>query len=99
MGPFLPMPPIGGAVEKRWFAMANEFIKQNHEVCIISKKHKNLKTTEKKNKINFVRVKGYNQPKNIIILKLLDFLYSLRALKKISNNSDIIITNTFFYLY
>ena len=31
LGAFLPVPPvIGGAIEKSWFALAQEFVSRNH---------------------------------------------------------------------
>ena len=40
-GPFKPIPDVaGGAVEKRWYKLALEFVKKGHKVFYISKKFK-----------------------------------------------------------
>jgi glycosyltransferase involved in cell wall biosynthesis len=96
-GAFLPVPPLlGGAVEKRWHSLAKEFVKQGHEVKYISKSYQGLLNKEKEGGINHLRVKGYKTPSSIVILKFLDLMYSLRVLKKIAKDTDIIISNTFW---
>jgi len=96
-GPFLPIPPInGGAVEKMWFELANYFNKKGHKITYISRHFKKFRYFEKKNKIIHLRVKSFNKPKNIFLSKYYDFIYTLRVLKKIPDESDIIISNTFF---
>lgn len=96
-GAFLPIPPIlGGAVEKMWFGLAKEFVNQGNEVSYISKRYSGISNFEFDNGINHTRVKGYKTPSNVILLKILDLLYSIRVLKFIPNNSDIIISNTFW---
>lgn len=96
-GAFLPVPPLmGGAVEKMWFGLAKEFVKQGHEVDYISKKHEGLLSVEKVEGINHIRVKGYKTPSSGIVLKVLDLFYALRATSKISKNTDIIVSNTFW---
>lgn len=38
LGAFLPVPPVmGGAIEKSWLALAQEFVSRNHDVTIISR--------------------------------------------------------------
>jgi glycosyltransferase involved in cell wall biosynthesis len=96
-GAFLPIPPfLGGAVEKMWYSLAKEFINQGHEVIYISKRYLGSVTFELDNGINHIRVKGYKTPSSLILLKILDLFYSIRILKKIPNNSDIIVSNTFW---
>lgn len=96
-GAFLPVPPIqGGAVEKIWYKMGQEFASLGHEVLHISKAHSQLPKQEEINGVNYLRVSGYDTPSNIIKLKWLDLLYSRRAIKKISDDPDVIVTNTFW---
>lgn len=96
-GAFLPVPPLlGGAVEKMWYGLAKEFVNQGHEVSYISKSYDGLYNIENENGINHIRVKGYDTPANILVLKFLDLLYTLRARPKIVNDTDIIISNTFW---
>ena len=95
-GAFLPIPPIqGGAIEKAWFSMAQEFSNSGHKVHYISKHFADLKKHEFANGIYHSRVTGYQSPKNILQLKILDLFYSLRAFKKIPP-SDVIVTHTFW---
>ena len=96
-GPFLPIPPIkGGAVEKMWFELANYFNKKGHQITLISRQFKKFRYFEKKNKIIHLRIKSFDKPKSLFLSKYYDFIYTLRVLKKIPDDSDIIISNTFF---
>jgi glycosyltransferase involved in cell wall biosynthesis len=95
-GPFMPVPPIyGGAVEKLWFALGKEFVKAGHNVIHISKKDKSLPLNEVIEGVSHIRINSFNAPKNPILSKTFDFIYSTRA-HKILPNADILITNTFF---
>ena len=96
-GAFFPIPPLlGGAVEKMWFNLAKEFVIRGHQVNYISKNHPGLLNVESVDGIDHVRVKGYMSPSSGIILKILDLFYTLRALRKISDTTDIIISNAFW---
>jgi len=96
-GAFFPVPPLmGGAVEKIWYVLAKEFVLDGHQVTYISKKYQGQSKLELVDGINHIRVKGYDTPTSIIILKLLDLFYSIRALKKIPKDTDIIVSNTFW---
>ena len=96
-GPFLPIPPFkGGAVEKMWYGLSKKFKNKKHKIFYISKKTNYLKNKEYKNGIYHLRVKGYDYPKNLILSKIYDLFYAYRACKKIPNDIDIIVTNTFF---
>lgn len=99
LGAFFPIPPInGGAVEKRWFAMAKEMVRQGHDVTIICKNHPLTPIkSEIVSGILIERVKGFCFTKYQILLKIYDFIYTVLALKKVSVESDIIISNTFFF--
>lgn len=95
-GAFLPVPPIlGGAVEKIWYRMGQEFAQAGHEVTHISCSHPNLPDNEYLNGVNYIRIPGYDTPSKLIKLKVLDLLYSIRAVKKIPA-SDVIVTNSFW---
>lgn len=95
-GAFLPVPPLrGGAVEKRWFELGKQFSHQGHLVCHVSRRFPGLPPEELIDGVRHVRVKGYDTPTNGLHLKLLDLLYSLRALRVLPP-SDILITNTFW---
>lgn len=94
-GAFFPVPPImGGAVEKIYFLLGQEFAKLGHEVTHISKRHSTFKNEEVINNVSHIRVKGFLTPKSLLVLKLYDLIYTLRTLKHI--DSDIVISNTFW---
>jgi len=96
-GAFLPVPPVlGGATEKMWFALAKEFAGCGHEVVYISKAYTDMPKEEHVDGIWHRRVKGYKTPRSGLYLKLLDFLYTIRAKTKIPPDTDVIITNTFW---
>jgi glycosyltransferase involved in cell wall biosynthesis len=95
-GAFLPVPPLrGGAVEKLWFELGKQFSQQGHSVCHVSRRFPGLPTQELIEGVRHLRVQGYDTPANGIHLKLLDLLYSLRALSALPP-ADILSTNTFW---
>jgi glycosyltransferase involved in cell wall biosynthesis len=94
-GAFLPVPPLrGGAVEKMWFELGKQFSLQGHRVCHVSRRFEGLPAEEEIEGVRHMRVKGYDTPANGLHLKLLDLLYSLRALRVLPP-AHILITNTF----
>lgn len=96
-GAFFPVPAIlGGAVEKIWYRMGQEFVALGHEVLHIGCTHTTLLNSETINGVQYIRVPGYNTPASLVKLKFLDLLYSIQAIKKIPKNVDIIVTNTFW---
>jgi glycosyltransferase involved in cell wall biosynthesis len=96
LGAFFPVPPLmGGAVEKVWFALGQEFVRRGHTVVQISRAHPELPAAEAIAGVRHVRVRGSSQPRSILWLKWLDFLYSLRV-RRILPAADILVTNTFW---
>ncbi len=96
LGAFFPVPPLmGGAVEKVWFALGQEFVKRGHEVVQISRAHPELPAREVIEGVRHLRVGRASQPGSIVRLKLLDLLYSLRV-RRILPVADILVTNTFW---
>jgi glycosyltransferase involved in cell wall biosynthesis len=96
LGAFFPVPPIlGGAVEKVWFAIGQEFVRQGHEVTQISRTHPTLPEKETIAGVQHLRVRGFAQPSSIIWLKWLDLLYSLRV-RRVLPAAEILVTNTFW---
>ena len=96
LGAFFPVPPLmGGAVEKVWFALGQEFVRQGHTVVQISRAHPDLPATQEIAGVRHVRVRGFSQPRSILWLKWLDLLYSLRV-RRILPEADILVTNTFW---
>ena len=96
-GAFLPVPPImGGAVEKVWLRLGQEFAAAGHEVVHVSRTHPQLPTEERIEGVRHVRVRGYATPASIWKLKLLDLFYSRRACRAVPRDSDVVVTNTFW---
>jgi len=96
LGAFLPVPPImGGAVEKSWFALAQEFVCRNHDVTMISRAFPELARHEVVDGLRHVRVRGFDTPRSLTWLKVLDLFYSLRV-QRILPVGDILVTNTFW---
>lgn len=94
-GAFLPVPAIlGGALEKVYYKLGEEFANLGHEVVYISKAHPTLKNQETLNGVSHIRVKGFSTPKSLVVLKFYDLIYTIRTLRYI--NSDIVISNTFW---
>ena len=96
LGAFFPVPPLlGGAVEKVWFALGQEFVRQGHTVVQISRSHPELPAEETIAGVRHRRVRGSSQPQSILWLKWLDLLYSLRV-RRILPEAEILVTNTFW---
>ncbi len=96
LGAFLPVPPImGGAVEKAWFALGQEFARRGHEVVQISRAHPKFPARETIDGVQHIRVPGFDTPRSLVWLKVLDLFYSLRAKRQLPS-SDVVVTNTFW---
>jgi glycosyltransferase involved in cell wall biosynthesis len=95
-GAFLPVPALlGGAVEKVWCALGREFAVRGHEVTHISRRYGGLPDQEIVDGVRHVRIPGFDTPRSLVFLKLLDFLYSRRALRHLPP-ADVLVTNTFW---
>jgi glycosyltransferase involved in cell wall biosynthesis len=95
-GAFLPIPPIlGGAVEKIQCGLSRELAKRGYSVTHISRNYKGLAADETIDGVRYIRASGYDTPKSLVVLKLLDLLYSLQVLKHLPR-ADIVVTNTFW---
>ncbi len=96
LGAFFPVPPImGGAVEKAWFTLAQEFASRGHQVVQISRTMPQLHRQESLAGVLHLRVRGFDAPRSLLWLKFLDLIYSLRAMS-ILPKADIVVTNTFW---
>jgi glycosyltransferase involved in cell wall biosynthesis len=96
LGAFLPVPPVlGGAIEKSWFALAQEFVSRNHDVTIISRALPQFARHEIFDGVRHIRVPGFDTPRSLLWLKVLDLFYSLRV-RRILPAADILVTNTFW---
>ena len=95
-GAFLPVPALmGGAVEKVWHEMGRQFATAGHTVTHVSRSHPSLPAEEVKDGVRYLRVRGSDTPKNLVMLKVLDLFYTLRAWKALPA-ADILVTNTFW---
>ena len=95
-GAFLPVPAVmGGAVEKVWDALGKEFAKRGHHVTHLSRQHCDLPTKELAQGVRHTRIRGFDAPGSLFLLKALDLLYSMRVLRLLPA-ADILITNTFW---
>lgn len=96
-GAFFPVPPIkGGAVEKMWFKLAQEFVRQGHQVVHISKCCAELPQAGIIEGVSHFRVPGFHATSNRFINNLLDAIYTLRVMINIPISIDIIVTNSFW---
>jgi hypothetical protein len=63
LGAFLPVPPImGGAVEKSWFALAQEFVSRSHDVTIVSRAFPGFARHEVVDGLRHIRFRGFDTP-------------------------------------
>jgi glycosyltransferase involved in cell wall biosynthesis len=96
LGAFLPVPPVmGGAIEKSWFALAQEFVSRNHDVTIISRALPQFARYEIVDGVRHIRVRGFDTPRSLLWLKILDLFYSVRV-RRVLPAADILVTNTFW---
>src|SRR5437588_27835 len=101
LGAFLPVPPVmGGAVEKVWFALSQEFARRGHEVVLVSRAlpdlpHSDLPHSETRAGVKHLRVRGFDTPHSLLWLKFLDLIYSISTMSVLPA-ADIIVTNTFW---
>lgn len=96
LGAFFPVPPIkGGAVEKIWFALAQEFARRGHDVVQISRAMPEFHREEILDGVKHARVPGFDAPRSLLWLKCLDLIYSIRTMSVLPK-ADIIVTNTFW---
>lgn len=95
-GAFLPVPTKrGGAVEKVWFALGQEFARRGHEVVHYSRLCDGLPETDTIAGVRHVRVPGANTPSSLLLLKWQDLLYTRRVARKLAP-ADVVATNTFW---
>jgi glycosyltransferase involved in cell wall biosynthesis len=96
LGAFLPVPPImGGAIEKAWFTLAQEFVRRGHEVVVVSRAVAQFPREEILDGVRHIRVRGFDTPRSLLWLKFLDLIYSIRT-RAMLPRADILVTNTFW---
>src|SRR5437016_14035449 len=96
IGAFFPVPPImGGAIEKVFFRLSQEFVRLGHETTMVSRAVPQFPRKEIIGGVRHVRVPGFDSPAFLIWMKFLDLLYSLRTIRVLPK-ADILVTNTFW---
>jgi glycosyltransferase involved in cell wall biosynthesis len=96
LGAFFPVPTImGGAIEKVWSSLAKEFARRGHEVVLISRAMPQFAREEQVEGVRDLRVPGFDSPKNIVWLKFLDLIYSVRV-RSMLPKADLIAPHTFW---
>ncbi|SIQ00594.1 Glycosyltransferase involved in cell wall bisynthesis [Rhizobium sp. RU35A] len=94
IGPFLPIPPIrGGAVERIFLAVCEEFAKRGHEVTMVSRRFPGLANEEIVDGVRHLRVPSNDAPSNRVLYRLLDLKYALTASKALPR-ADVTITHS-----
>jgi len=95
-GPWLPTPALqGGAVNRRWCRLAEEFAGTGHLVNIVAKQYPGQAFREQINGVNYIRHGGFEQSTNVKLDLLKDFVYALDTLP-ILPTSDILLINDFW---
>ncbi len=95
-GPWLPVPAIqGGAVNRRWQGLAEEFAARGHEVRMICRSYPGQPSTETINGVQYIRSGGFPQSTNIAIDLLKDFIYAASVFAKLPP-ADILVINDFW---
>ncbi|MBF0503349.1 MAG: glycosyltransferase family 4 protein [Candidatus Riflebacteria bacterium] len=93
-GGCFPVPPhLGGAVEKVWFTLGQEFARTGNHVVQISRFFKDLPRREFLKGVEHRRVKGYDRPSSFTSLLVNEFFYCLRAMTALPS-ADILVTNS-----
>ena len=94
LGPYFPVPPVrGGAVERIWQNLCEEFAAQGHAVTVISRRYGRLPHREIANEVHHVRLPSIDAPKNKAMYQLFDVLYSMLVCCVLPK-SDVTITNS-----
>lgn len=94
IGPYLPVPPVqGGACEKIFFALCEEFATRGHHVTMISRRFEGLANDEITNGVRHVRIPSRDRPGNPWLYRLFDVLYALRVRWSLPP-ADVTITNS-----
>lgn len=95
-GPTFPVPTQrGGAVQRLWEVLADEFVARGHEVTIFARSYPGQASDEVIRGIRFVRWGGYDQSTSIRKDLVRCLLYAMRASRRVPA-ADIVVTNDFW---
>lgn len=96
-GAFFPVPPLlGGAVEKMWFKLGQEFAALGNKVTHLSRIYPSLPLVDEIEGVYHKRIKGYDAPNFKLLYNFYDAIYSWRAIKELPADTDVVITNSFW---
>jgi glycosyltransferase involved in cell wall biosynthesis len=94
IGPYLPVPAkLGGAVEKIFLALCEEFARSGHAVTMISRAYAGLPAFGQENGITHIRVPSRDRPTGTLEYRFFDLIYALRV-SRILPDADVTITNS-----
>ncbi len=92
-GFFLPLPPIGGgATEKSWHRLAQEFAARGHEVRAFSRTWPGLPERETLAGVAYERLPGFDHTRSLARNVLRDLLWSWRVFRRLPP-ADIVVCN------
>ncbi len=95
-GPTFPVPAVrGGAVQRLWEGLAEEFSRRGHEVTVFARSYPGQPAVEEMRGVRFVRWGGYEQSTSIRRDLVRCLWYALRALRHLPS-ADIVVTNDFW---
>ena len=93
-GFFLPVPPVsGGATEKSWFQLGQEFVARGHDVTMISRRWPGYPNEEVHEGIRHLRLPGFDHKRRLWQNLLFDFIWSWRVFFALPA-ADIVVVNT-----
>jgi glycosyltransferase involved in cell wall biosynthesis len=93
-GFLLPLPPVrGGATEKIWHRLSQQFVAAGHEVTVISRTWPGFPARETINGVQHLRIRGADHTRYLALNLILDFIWGLRV-TRVLPAADIVITNT-----
>lgn len=94
IGPYMPIPAVlGGAVEKIFLALCEEFAAVGHDVTMISRRYDAFPNDETRDGIRHLRIASRDRPANAHLYRLFDILYAWRVRRAVPA-ADITITNS-----
>lgn len=95
-GPWLPVPPLqGGAVQRRWQGVAEEFAAIGNQVTIFCRSYPGQPQQETINGVMYVRHSGFPQSRTIVLDLLKDLAYALVTVSVLPC-ADILVINDFW---
>ncbi|MDB6170435.1 MAG: hypothetical protein JWM88_3299 [Verrucomicrobia bacterium] len=93
-GFFLPVPAVaGGAMEKIWFRLAQEFADAGHEITYFSRTWPGFPDEETIGGIRMVRVKGFTHTRRLPLNLWLDLRWGMRVYPRLPA-ADVVVCHT-----